>query len=126
MGNRERLEQDNDDLMNIYNVANNLPQYLDTSDADATDSDIIRYKTAYVNGEKITGTLQAVSSLGLANPESIFYNATLNKMQFIKSLDRKMVINGSGENPASIKMFVPNENLANAIELYPNMLANRS
>ena len=36
---------------------------LDTSDANATPSDLSRDKTAYVNGEKITGTITTYSSI---------------------------------------------------------------
>lgn len=41
----------------IFNVVGTLEGGTDTSDADATAEDIIQDKTAYVNGQKITGTL---------------------------------------------------------------------
>lgn len=44
----------------IFNTEGNfLGDALDTSDATATASDILKDKTAYVNGEKVTGTLEA-------------------------------------------------------------------
>lgn len=41
----------------IFDVVGTLQEGIDTSDADAMVSDITINKTAYVNGEKITGTL---------------------------------------------------------------------
>lgn len=43
--------------ISILGITGTLEEGIDTSDADATPEDIISPKTAYVNGQKITGTV---------------------------------------------------------------------
>lgn len=55
----------------IFDVTGTLETGIDTSDADATADDILSEKTAYVNGEKIIGTIPISEDNSTYNLEDI-------------------------------------------------------
>ena len=56
------LETNTEELQEVLQQVYNLPDSIDTSDADAAASDIASGKTAYVNGTKVTGNVREAGS----------------------------------------------------------------
>lgn len=95
---------------------------LDTSDANATPSDLSRDKTAYVNGEKITGTITTFSSI----LSYTFYpgQCTVSTDEIMKRLDTHSQFNNDIliRSGVKVNMQIPYEDITTEIGLTADKL----
>ena len=92
---------------------------MDTSDATATADDIINPKTAYVNGEKITGNIvteRLPSSLTVVDEEKDIIAENNNILDYFVLNNKEFVISSSNkEKMASV--VIQNSNIQNTINI---------
>lgn len=93
------LETNITNLQEILDLVNNLPEAsagLDTSDADAQATDIAEGKTAYVNGEKVTGSIPVVTDqIGMSNTQVA--SQTGDYFRFITPIDSDVVLRSGAQ-----------------------------
>lgn len=91
---------------------------LDTSDATATPSDLLKDKVAYVNGERIVGTVDTLPELIEINDSALSVDANVNQLQ----IEGNIGTNGIITDSTIIKMEADGTQVADAIGLAPDMI----
>lgn len=118
-----------DDNTTFREYADNMNNLVDTTDANATSDDVILNKTAYVNGQRVTGTLETTDAISIDNSNNTDTYLTLMNMGNIPSMVvgadindlygvRKIVEDGT-----SLEIIAPQSQIADVIGLTANKIA---